>query len=242
MRYRMLPYNYNLMALNHIKGAPLMRPLFFEEPNNSQLFDYSSAYLWGQDILVSPVLEPGKKGQAVYFPKDNVWFDFYTDEQIEGGQSKIVELKENSIPTYVKAGAFIPLAKPMQSTKEYDANVIQLQYYYHDSIEDSKREFYFDDGQTVNAFEKQQYQTLEFKAEKEGSSIAISFEADTGSNYKAETKTFELVIHNINEMPKNIKINKEKTNGTFNPKNKTLTLNIIWDTSEEKVIKIKLKK
>jgi alpha-glucosidase (family GH31 glycosyl hydrolase) len=242
MRYRMLPYNYNLMALNHAEGTPLMRPLFFEEPNNPQLFDYSSAYLWGQDILVSPVLEPGKKGQAVYFPKDTIWFDFYTDEQIEGGQSKIVELKENSIPTYVKAGAFLPLAKPMQSTKDYDANFIQLQYYHHNSIEASKRKFYFDDGLTINAFEKQQYQTLEFKAEKKGSSIAISFEATTGSRYKAETKTIDLVIHNINKMPKSIKINNEKTNSTYNSNNKTLTLNLTWDTSREKIIRIKLRK
>ena len=242
MRYRMLPYNYNLMALNHMEGAPLMRPLFFEEPNNPQLFDYSSAYLWGQDILVSPVLEAGKTEQTVYFPKDTIWFDFYTDEPIEGGQSKMVQLKENSIPTYVKAGAFIPLAKPMQSTKDYDANFIQLQYYHHNSIEDSKREFYFDDGKTVNAIEKQQYQILEFEAEIEGSWIAINFEADTGSSYKADTKTIELVIHNIKKMPKRIKINKEKTNGVYNSNDKTLTLNVTWVTSQEKGIKIKLKK
>jgi len=242
MRYRMLPYNYNLMALNHMEGAPLMRPLFFEEPNNPQLFDYSSAYLWGQDILVSPVLEAGKTEQTVYFPKDTIWFDFYTDEPIEGGQTKMVQLKENSIPTYVKAGAFIPLAKPMQSTKDYDANFIQLQYYHHNSIEDSKREFYFDDGKTVNAIEKQQYQILEFEAEIEGSWIAINFEADTGSSYKAETKTIELVIHNIKKMPKRIKINKEKTNGVYNSNDKTLTLNFTWVTSQEKGIKIKLKK
>ena len=242
MRYRMLPYNYNLMALNHMEGAPLMRPLFFEEPNNPQLFDYSSAYLWGQDILVSPVLEAGKTEQTVYFPKDTIWFDFYTDEPIEGGQTKMVQLKENSIPTYVKAGAFIPLAKPMQSTKDYDANFIQLQYYHHNSIEDSKREFYFDDGKTVNAIEKQQYQILEFEAEIEGSWIAINFEADTGSSYKADTKTIELVIHNIKKMPKRIKINKEKTNGVYNSNDKTLTLNVTWVTSQEKGIKIKLKK
>lgn len=242
MRYRMLPYNYNLMALNHMEGTPLMRPLFFEEPNNTQLFDYSSAYLWGQDILVSPVLEAGKTEQAVYYPKDTTWFDFYTDEQIDGGQTQTVQLKENSIPTYVKAGAFIPLAKPMQSTKEYDANFIQLHYYHHNSIEDSEREFYFDDGQTINAIEKQQYEILEFEAERKGAWLEIEFEAEIGSNYKSETKNIELVIHNIEKMPRRIKIGKEKVNGTWDSNTKTLTLSLIWDTSQEKEIKIKLKK
>ncbi len=238
----MLPYNYNLMAINHLEGAPLMRPLFFEEPNNPQLFDYSSAYLWGQDILVSPVLEAGKTEQAVYFPKDTIWFDFYTDEPIEGGQTKTVQLIENSIPTYVKAGAFIPLAKPMQSTKDYDANFIQLQYYHHNSIEDSKREFYFDDGQTINAIEKQQYEILEFETERKGAWLEIEFEAEIGSNYKSQTKDIELVIHNIEKMPRRIKIGKEKVNGNWNSNTKTLTLSMTWDTSQEKEIKIKLKK
>ncbi len=242
MRYRMLPYNYNLMALNHMDGAPLMRPLFFEEPDNSELFDYSSAYLWGQDILVSPVLEAGKTEQAVYFPKDHVWFDFYTDDKIEGGQTKTVQLKENSIPTYVKAGAFIPLAKPMQSTKDYDANFIQLQYYHHNSIEESKREFYFDDGKTVNAIEKQQYQILEFEAEIERRWLEIDFEAEVGSEYKSQTKEIELVIHNVEKTPKRIKIGRKKVKGTWDSNDKTLTLNFTWDTSEEKEIKIKLKK
>jgi alpha-glucosidase (family GH31 glycosyl hydrolase) len=242
MRYRMLPYNYNLMALNHMNGAPLMRPLFFEEPSNPELFDYSSAYLWGQDLLVSPVLEAGKTEQTVYFPGDTIWFDFYTDEPTEGGQTQTVQLKENSIPTYVKAGAFIPLAKPMQSTKAYDANFIQLQYYHHNSIEDSEREFYFDDGQTINALEKQQYEILEFEAEIKGAWLEIEFEAEIGSKYKSEIKNIELVIHNIQKMPRRIKIGRKKVTGTWDSKAKTLILSMTWDTSQEKEIKIKLKK
>ncbi|OZV69341.1 TIM-barrel domain-containing protein [Winogradskyella aurantia] len=241
MRYRMLPYNYNLMYDNSQHGKPLMRPLFFEEPYNEELYSYSSTYLWGQDILVSPILEPGKKLQEVYFPKGSDWFDIENDELIEGGQTQTVALNEAIIPTYIRAGAFIPLAKPMQTTKDYDSSFIQLQYYHHDAIEESERTFYFDDGKTVEAFEKGKFQILEFEAEIEGRWLEIDFEAETGTNYKAENKTIELVIHNIKDMPKRIKINNDKVNGTYNKKYKTLTLNIIWDTNEEKEIRIKLK-
>jgi oligosaccharide 4-alpha-D-glucosyltransferase len=241
MRYRMLPYNYSLMYDNSHHGKPLMRPLFFEEPDNDELYSYSSTYLWGQDILVSPVLEPGKKLQEVYFPKGSDWFDIENDELIEGGQTQTVALNEAIIPTYIRAGAFIPLAKPMQTTKDYDSSFIQLQYYHHDAIEESERTFYFDDGKTVEAFDKGQFQILEFEAEMEGRWLEIDFEAETGTNYKAENKTIELVIHNIKDMPKRIKINNDKANGTYNKKYKTLTLNIIWDTNEEKEIRIKLK-
>ncbi|MEO1029766.1 MAG: TIM-barrel domain-containing protein [Bacteroidota bacterium] len=242
MRYRLLPYNYNLMAINHIEGAPLMRPLFFEEPENKDLFTYSKTYLWGQDILVSPVLEAGKKEQEVYFPKGSNWFDIESDEIIEGGQTKTVKLNEAFIPVYVRAGAFIPLAKAMQSTKDYDDSLIQLQYYHDSTVLESEREFYFDDGQTVDAIEKEAYQMLEFEAEIEGRWLEIDLEAETGKNYSAETKTIELTIHNIETQPKRIKVDKEKVNGTYNSKYKTLTLNITWDTSEEKEIRIKLGK
>lgn len=242
MRYRMLPYNYHLMAENHIEGKPLMRPLFFEEPNNPELFDYSETYLWGNDILVAPVLEAGKDVQNVYFPKTSYWFNIENDDIIEGGQTKGIQTHPAYIPTYVRAGAFIPLAKSMQSTKEYDANFIQLQYYHHESVEESEREFYFDDGKTVNAIEKEQFQILEFEAEKERRWLEIEFEADNGKNYKPGTKTIELVIHNIDKRPKRIKVNKDKVNGTYNEDYKTLTLTVTWNTKEEKEVRIKLSK
>ncbi len=242
MRYRMLPYNYNLMYENHKYGKPLMRPLLFEEPDNPELFNYSETYLWGNDILVAPVLEAGKKEQKVYFPKTSDWFNIETDNIVKGGQTKAIKTHPAYIPTYVRAGAFIPLAKSMQSTKDYDSSFIQLQYYHHDSIEKSERKFYSDDGKTVDPVEKEDYQILEFEAEMEGRWLEIDFEADNGKNYKSKTKTVELVIHNIGKMPKRIKVDRSKVNGNYNEQYKTLTLNIIWDTTEEKEVRIKLAK
>ncbi|MCB0398394.1 MAG: DUF5110 domain-containing protein [Winogradskyella sp.] len=240
MRYRLLPYNYNLVYENHKYGKPLMRPLLFEEPNNSELFNYSKTYLWGNDILVSPVLEAGKKEQEVYFPKGSKWFDIETDKITEGGTAKTVQLREDFIPVYVRAGAFIPLTKMVQTTEDYDDTTFQLQYYHDSSIKESERAFYFDDGKTANAYEKGAYQILEFEAEQEGRWLEIDFEAETGANYSTGVKTIELTIHNIKNEPKKIKIGNEKVNGTYNSKYKTLTLNVTWVTSTEKEIKIKL--
>lgn len=239
MRYRMLPYNYNLMAKNHIQGKPLMRPLFFEEPDNQELFDYSKTYLWGSDILVSPILEAEKKEQDVYFPKGSYWFNIENDEIIIGGQTKGIKTHPAYIPTYVRAGAFIPLAKPMQSTKEYNSNFIQLQYYHHETVKESKRDFYFDDGKTEDALAKGEFQILEFEAEVKKRLLEIEFEAKNGANFSAETKTIDFTIHNIQAKPKRIKINGNKVEGKYNLENKTLTLEVLWNTSEEKEIKIK---
>ncbi|RNC87691.1 MAG: DUF4968 domain-containing protein [Winogradskyella sp.] len=242
MRYRMLPYNYNLMYQNHKYGKPLMRPLFFEEPDNSKLFDYSETYLWGNDILVAPVLEAGKTEQNVYFPSTSNWFNIETDEIIEGGQTKSVATHPAYIPTYVRAGAFIPLAKSMQSTKDYDDSNFQLQYYHSDEVLKSERQFYSDDGKTVDAIEKGKFQILEFEAEIKRRRIDIAFEAETGRNYSAETKTIELTLHNIQKEPKRIKVGKKNVKGKYNSKYKTLTLNVVWDTSKKQNIRVKFSK
>ena len=242
MRYRLLPYNYHMMAMNHIEGRPLMSPLFFEEPDNKDLYDYSETYLWGKDILVSPVLEAGKTQQKVYFPKGSYWFNIENDNITEGGQTKTVDLHEAYIPTYVRAGAFIPLAKPMQSTKEYDADFIQLQYYHHNSVIESERELYMDDGKSVDPIVNGVYQILEFEAEQEGRWLEIEFEADNGTNYKAGSKTIQLVIHNLAKEPTQIKLGKQKIQGKYNEKYKTLSLTLEWDTSQEMELRIKRKK
>ena len=106
----MLPYNYNLMALNHLEGKPLMRPLFFEDDKDI-LKDDAATYLWGNDFLVAPVTISKVKQKTVYFPKTSNWFDFYSDKMYEGGSVTVYDLKENSIPTFVRGGAFIPMAR-----------------------------------------------------------------------------------------------------------------------------------
>ena len=242
LRYKLIPYNYNLVYENNQFGKPLMRPLFFEEPNNIELFNYSNTYLWGNDILVSPVLEAGKTEQEVYFPKDNVWFDFYTDEKIEGGQTKTVQLKENSIPTYVRAGAFIPMAKPMQSTNDYDNNTLELQYYFDRSAPNNQRKIYNDDGKGILNINHRVYEVLEFKSEYKGMNLQFEFYEGKDPKFKMSDKVIELIIHNIQKEPKYIKVDGIKVAINWNSKTRTLNIPLNWKASTEKEIKIKLKR
>jgi alpha-glucosidase (family GH31 glycosyl hydrolase) len=237
LRYRMLPYNYNLMAQNNKEGTPLMRPLFFEEPENETLYGYSSAYLWGNDFLVAPVLIQGQESQEVYFPKDSKWVDFYTGEIIAGGQTKTITLVEAHIPTFIRSGAFIPMAKPMQSTKEFNPNTFELHYYHDADIEESESELYLDDGKTVDPVENETYELLEFEAEKEGRWLEIDFEAEFAEDYTSSDKQIELIIHNFKRTPKKIKVNGKKVD--INYTNNNISIPLLWNTSKELKVKIK---
>ncbi|WP_303317324.1 TIM-barrel domain-containing protein [Flavivirga abyssicola] len=241
LRYKLLPYNYNLVYQNNQEGTPLMRPLFFEESSNQLLQDYSKTYLWGYDFLVSPILEAGKKEQLIYFPKMSNWFDFYTDEKIKGGQTKSIKTKENSIPTFVRAGAFIPVAEAMNSTEDYSANALEIHYYYDATIKESTRKIYNDDGATAEAIEKGLYELLKFESNQKKSCLEIRFEAEIGKHYKPSTKQIKLIIHNIENRPKRVKAGNKRVNIQWDSENNRVSIPIVWNTSEKKDIKIKLK-
>ncbi len=239
LRYKLLPYNYTLAYHNHTSGAPLMRPLFFEEPKKRQLSSLSSTYLWGIDFLITPILASKEQTVNVYFPEGNSWFDFYSDTIIEGGITRRIMTNESYIPTFVRGGAFIPMAYPMQHTKDYNPNKIQLHYYHDPSVYISKRELYNDDGLTARAYEKGLYEKLFFQSDLRGNSLDITLKAEIGENFESTIKEIELIIHNIQQYPRSIKIGTKKVEAGLY-KNK-LKIPVQWNPKEKLKVKIKLK-
>ncbi|WP_298509270.1 TIM-barrel domain-containing protein [uncultured Kordia sp.] len=240
LRYQLLPYNYTIAFENNQKGTPLMRPLFFVEDHNKNLYTNTATYLWGHDFLVTPIVKDSVDTKEVYFPKDAVWFDFETDEKVLGGQTKMVNTKENSIPVYVRGGAFIPIANPMQTTAAYNPNVVQLHYYHDESISESERKLYNDDGETKNAYEKGMYELLTFESEFGNNRLLIELEAEIGKNYASSTKEMEVIIHNIQKKPRKIKFRGKRVKFDWNNTYKTVKFTISWNTKKERKITIKL--
>jgi len=236
LRYQMLPYNYNIAFENNQKGTPLMRPLFFEEPEKH--LDNSTTYLWGNDFLVTPVLEENQKEVEVTFPSTSDWINFYTGEKIKGGQVKTLKTNPEYIPTYIREGAFVLMSQPIQSTKDYEAQDLILHYYHDEDTDESEREYYNDDGSTFEAYEKGEYELLEFEAEIEGKWLEIDFEAENGENYDYNEKKILLKVHTIQERPRKIKVNGKRIDMDY--KDRTLSIPLVWDTSEELQVRIKL--
>ncbi len=238
LRYKMLPYNYQMIYENHDDGTPLMKPLFFEEPDNKALLAYAESYFWGNDFLVAPIVEAGKKEQKVYFPKQNNWFDFYTGEKYSGGQFVTVKTNEHYIPTFVRGGAIIPFAKPMQSTKEYNGNEFILNYYYDASVSKSKGKLYNDDGLTNNAEKSGLSEEMEFEAKLEKNRIDFELESDLGDAFKPSDKNIEMVVHHLSKEPRSVRSGWKRIKHTH--KNGTLKFPVQWNTAKEKRIRIKL--
>ena len=237
LRYKLLPYNYNLAFENNQKGTPLMRPVFFED-DNKKLLENSSTYLWGKDFLITPILKDSVNTKEVYFPKTANWYNFYSDEKIDGGQTKKVKVKENSIPTFVRGGIIVPMTQLVQTTDHYKGNKLELHYWFDASVKKTERTIYNDDGLTANAFEKGAYELLEFKTEINNKCLEFNFDVVSGENWKSEEKEIVLVLHNISWNPKKIKVNGKTKR--ISPKNRLLKIPLKWSSKKELKVKITL--
>ena len=235
LRYKLLPYNYNLAFENNQKGLPLMRPIFFEE-DDKKLIENSSTYLWGKDFLITPILKDSIKTKEIYFPKTANWYNFYFDEKIQGGQTKSVKVNKNNIPTYVKGGAFILMSELIQTTDNYKADKLELHYYFDNDIKKSNRIFYNDDGLTANAFEKGNYELMKFEANHTDNYLEIDFNDKFSNKWKSTKKQVTLVIHNITWKPKKIKVGGKRVQ--IAPQHNKLSIPVKWNPTTELKIRI----
>ncbi len=227
LRYAMLPYNYTLAFDNSQTGMPLMRPLMFVEADPERAVDRAGTYLWGADFLVSPVVEPGATRQEVFFPNSgSVWFDFHTDAVHRGGLLEVVRPEDAHIPVFVRAGAFVPMAKVVQTTRDYTGRQIDLHYYHDASVAASKGKLYDDDGETAGAFEQGKYEIVRFTGTYAGGKLAIGFETETGKAYQAAERGFSLKVHNVQARPRSVTVDGRAVAASWNAKHKLLDVKV----------------
>ena len=208
LRYRLLPYNYTLSFRNSVEGTPLMRPLFFEEPDNFRLYSVANEYLWGNDFLISPVVRPGISEKDIYFPNTSNWFDFYTGQKYSGGTTKTIQLKEEYIPTFVRGGAFIPMSSPIQNTGEFSAEKVEIHYFFDSEITSAEGTLYHDDGKTKDSYKNGDFELLNFRSKIEGKKQIFEIQKRPGSAREtSEFKRTKFVIHNLNSAPKKVEVN-----------------------------------
>jgi alpha-D-xyloside xylohydrolase len=121
LRYQLMPYTYSLAYRTYQTGAPFVRALFMDFPNDPHVSDIRDEYMFGPAFLVAPVTEQGATSRTVYLPAGSEWYNFWTNERIEGGQTITAAAPIDTIPLFVRAGSIIPLGAPILSTQQPQA-------------------------------------------------------------------------------------------------------------------------
>jgi alpha-D-xyloside xylohydrolase len=101
LREKMKPYITELMTAAHEKGTPVMRPLFYDFPEDAKAWELEDEYMFGPDVLIAPILYAGQRERSVYLP-DGSWKNLFTGETFEGGQTYQVDAPLEYIPVFVR--------------------------------------------------------------------------------------------------------------------------------------------
>jgi alpha-D-xyloside xylohydrolase len=105
LRERLRPYIMRQMKSAHETGAPVMRPLFFDFPDQAESWQIEDQYMFGPDILVAPVLEAGQRSRKVWLPEGCTWVDLATGARRNGGQWCECAAPIEAIPVFIREKA-----------------------------------------------------------------------------------------------------------------------------------------
>ena len=253
LRYQLLPYNYTLAYQNSLTGMPLMRPVFFENEQNTDLIDIKNNYFWGDAFFVVPVTDPATKlvFKNVQLPK-GVWFNYFDDSKYAGNQNITVPLTIEHIPIFVRAGAFVPMIAAIKNTEEYSSKQLNVHYYADNSVPQATYQMYEDDGKTFHARQKGLFELLRFNAKQKKQKLTVKFTREIHKVYQAMPKhrTLTFIVHNWLNQPTKVSVNHEileckqsqellnisESGQYFNHENKQLTVKFTWSDDKAQLI------
>ena len=146
LRYRLMPYLYSAVRECSQTGMPIIRSMWLHYPDDPAAIGRGDQFLWGRDILVAPVVERAATSRTLYLPR-GTWYDFWTNERVDGGReiSRPVDLE--TTPLYVRAGAIVPMDPVRQYTSEPVSGPLTLTVY---PGADGRFALYEDDGRSFD--------------------------------------------------------------------------------------------
>jgi alpha-glucosidase len=176
LRYELLPYIYNVMEQSSETGLPALRPLVLEFPADTNVTSIDDEFLFGNDLLVAPVLHEGVTERDVYLP-EGTWYDYWTGKSYDGGKTIQMPVTIDSIPMFVRSGGFLFRQPVVQSTDEMSGNPLEVLV---TPAKQSESDLYEDDGQTL-AYRNGQFMKRHFRQTNNGRRTTIEISAPSGT-------------------------------------------------------------
>ncbi|XP_074615489.1 putative maltase-glucoamylase 2 isoform X3 [Acropora palmata] len=156
IRYRLLPFLYTLFYKANTDGSTVVRPLMHEFPKENVTWEIDRQFLWGPNLLISPVLEKGKTSVEAYFP-DSRWYNYYTGKEMHTRQKHVIlQAPRDHIPLHVRGGHIIPVQEPANNTAFSRKKPTGLLVALGDDGK-ARGEVFWDDGESIDTMEKGEY-------------------------------------------------------------------------------------
>ena len=200
LRYRLLPHIYSQAGMVHLKGASFIRPVAFTFPDDSRTHDLKTQMLFGDAMMISPVLTPmyykahsvpveaSPKTREVYLP-NGIWIDFWTGQKHTGGRTITADAPIARMPIHVRAGSVVPMGPAMQYASEFADPLIELRIYPGANGETT----YYEDAGDGWGYERGEYALTPIRWDDASGKLAIGRRQGSFPGMKAERR-FKVVV------------------------------------------------
>jgi len=218
LRYSLLPYNYTLAYRQASEGAPLVAPLYYYYPGDSSAVNAEDEFMWGEQILVAPILQKGATQRNVYLPAGN-WYmlnNFGKDKTGNKIYDSFINLNVaiDEVPVFVKAGSFIPMVvnSAGANTKRYTTDSLIIHYYPGDNP--SQYTMYDDDGNNKQAIPLKFFELIDFKAIPSAQKLRFSISSNGGAfKGKPSKRNIKMILNGPFNFTGSVYINDKPSTG-----------------------------
>ena len=193
LRYSLIPYIYAYQHSDYAHGMGLVRPLTFDWPGDPKVRNDVDAWMFGQWLLVSPVVAQGQATKSVYLPAGK-WTDWFSGKTYAGGQTIDVPVDAKTwrdIPLFIRDGAIIPMQPVMDYVGQHPVTTMTVQVFPADHA--THFDYYDDDGETY-AYEKGAYFLQTMSARKQDDRVDFTLAAPAGT-FKPAVRWYLLAVH-----------------------------------------------
>lgn len=204
LRYQLLPYLYTMFYKYTKENVPMVQSLVFFDQEDNQTHFRTDEFIFGDKILVCPIQEPNAQGRRMYVPRGE-WYDFWTNEFVEGGKEKWVAAALDMIPIFVKAGSIIPKYPIQQYVGEKKIEELVLDVYYKEGTETSE---VYEDANNGYDYKKGRYSLSNYKLTGKDNSLIIQLFKD--GTFDTEYEKMKLNFHGLPFEISSVKIDNEE--------------------------------
>lgn len=230
LRYQFLPYIYSLFREHERSGSPVMRPLWYEFPNDKLTYLIADQYMLGSDILVAPVVKEGMRTRGVYLPADAEWIDWWTGAKLESGKTHYPQTPLDRLPLFIRVGSVVPTQSVIQHTGEMPGAAVTLNIGAGIKADRTESTTLFQDGGDGYGYRRDQWREIEI-THKRGSILIKR----TG-NFTGQRLAF-VEVHGIADKPKEIRGDGSKLEFDHDAEKKRLRFRLKGDEREISLIR-----
>ena len=124
LRHEMIPYLYTMNYHASHDGQPLIRPMYYLEPEQPEAYEVPNEYYFGTELVVCPITEPTDKAAGTACVKawipEGKWYDIFSGLKYDGGRMLELYRSLEDIPVLTKEGAIIPLTDLTEYTNSVE--------------------------------------------------------------------------------------------------------------------------